>query len=465
MASPRHKWMIVGPTWALASGQSPRASVPVIQKYDTSDLVNAFLKDPTPYLKFNGEDLVHTVQESSTRVAKFFNLDYVATTTRKLFLDTHKRFYLVVCEVHCDAFGFPAVKRDAICEAGFVIRRYAWRFPGDDTKGTVATAFEDARSDGLGGLTELQDQARLRGGVEVEQRWVPDPDTDGLGEWTDVATESNKPDEAVYPLYPLIPDPRKTSHPGAGRTIYFGLIPTASTDLDGLGRSHFDDQDVYEIRTFGRQHHFPCPKKGTRNDCSGPLVWSQPTAPYQIAATFDLIGTSYRVVNVKMPHLKTLRAQASKNNIGLRAPVRFNLPKHSGPNIGTPGLPIPGGPKLESGICFRNIPLTTIVAMFAYNIFKPIVVNIFRLYYLEPLEFCIPGKTPAANPASPSAFPPLPPTPLPFPSSPPVDFTFQDDPTVPTQKFAVGREIQDLKPAEDNTTLDTVKRARDQEVV
>ena len=74
-----------------------------------------------------------------------------------------------------------------------------------------------------------------------------------------------------------------------------------------------------------------------------------------------------------------------------------------------PSLPIPGGPKLAGGICFRNIPLTTIVAMFAYNILKPIVTLIFQLYQLEALELCI--STSAGLPDMGIPSPPLPPIP------------------------------------------------------
>ena len=43
--------------------------------------------------------------------------------TRKLFLNTHKRFYLVVCELHCDAPGLPNAQHSDVLEAGFVVRR------------------------------------------------------------------------------------------------------------------------------------------------------------------------------------------------------------------------------------------------------------------------------------------------------------------------------------------------------
>src|SRR5206468_8487862 len=78
------------------------------------------------------DDLVHNLQPAPVipiglhgLPRRFSNLQYVpdGTNTRKIFLDTHKRFYLVACEVHCDAAGFPKVARDKICEAGFVVRR------------------------------------------------------------------------------------------------------------------------------------------------------------------------------------------------------------------------------------------------------------------------------------------------------------------------------------------------------
>ena len=66
------------------------------------------------------------------RLRRFSELQYVpdGTNTRKIFRDTHKRFYLVVCQFHCDAPGFPRVGRQKICEAGFVLRRRIAHIPG-----------------------------------------------------------------------------------------------------------------------------------------------------------------------------------------------------------------------------------------------------------------------------------------------------------------------------------------------
>lgn len=360
---PRHRWIVTAPAYAHPSGDR-RGTGPIIQKYDTSELVNRFLEDPRASLSYTEEDQVHRVVRLN--VNKFFNLRYQPTGVRKLFLDTHKRFYLVVCSVHCDAPGLPRVERSAICEAGFVVRR----------------------------IVTMK-------GEERRQRWVKHASVDNVGGWEDVISETGRPRDVVYPLYPLVPDPRQPRHAGAGHTLYFGLIPTSSTEMDGRGRPRFDDRTPYEIRCFVRQHQPPCPKKPARNDCPGPLAWSPASERYQLAPALDLIGTSYRPVNVQLPDLAELKAQAAIPGIGLRAPVRFNIPERSGPEVSAPVLPIPGGASLMGGICFRNIPLTTIVAMVVYNIFKPIVVAIFQLYYLLPLEFCIPipslsGSVPGA---------------------------------------------------------------------
>ena len=110
---------------------------PEIQKYETSKLVEAFMKNPQRHLKWMDEDLVHVVQKSAPVIGstgksrRFADLEYVIDPlrTRKIFLDTHKRFYLVVCQIHCDAPGFPRGARADVCRAGFVVRRRTTAIP------------------------------------------------------------------------------------------------------------------------------------------------------------------------------------------------------------------------------------------------------------------------------------------------------------------------------------------------
>ena len=49
-----------------------------------------------------------------------------------------------------------------------------------------------------------------------------------------------------------------------------------------------------------------------------------------------------------------------------------------------------GGDMQGNAICFFSIPLITIIALFVLNLFLPIVVFIFQLWFLLVLRFCIP---------------------------------------------------------------------------
>jgi hypothetical protein len=54
------------------------------------------------------------------------------------------------------------------------------------------------------------------------------------------------------------------------------------------------------------------------------------------------------------------------------------------------GMSLGGGSMGAGAICFFSIPLITIVALFVLNIFLPIVVFIFSLWFLLAFKFCIP---------------------------------------------------------------------------
>src|SRR5262249_4192790 len=105
---------------------------PIIQKYDSPNLVNEFIKDPQHCLAYVDEDLVHAlrpapapVRNTVGKLLRMSDQQYVpdGTNTRKIFLETHKRFYLVVCDLRSDGPGFPGVVGGRVCQAGFVIRR------------------------------------------------------------------------------------------------------------------------------------------------------------------------------------------------------------------------------------------------------------------------------------------------------------------------------------------------------
>ncbi|MGE3309002.1 MAG: hypothetical protein AB7O66_03460 [Limisphaerales bacterium] len=422
-----HPWLLTGPWYRWGDYENPgsgdpyngligRLAPPVFQKYDTSDLVNAFLKDPQRSLKFIEPD--DRVRRITTGTGGH---RYGLTTTgvRKLYLDTHKRFYLVVCELHCDLPGLPNASREDVCEAGFVVRRRVARIP----EGGAAITRKQ-----LGAVTRLRAQLAefeelpvgmkadatlgLRARVVAEYReaqsrlkataqefgirfalegWVPDA-FEGMGSWEEVETHPQTVCEHVYPLYPLIADPTKPDHSGGGRTLYFGLMPTGSADVDAEGDPRYDDRSLYHVRCFVRRHNPKCPKRRERPDCHGEIVWSLPTEHYQLANPFDLSGTSNRPINILLPDLPALEAQVATLQPGQGAPVRMIAPEGSNLEVNVPdgdlGAISKGGPP-GAAICSFSIPLITIVASFVFRLFLPIVMLLFGLWFMLKIKFCI----------------------------------------------------------------------------
>ncbi len=437
-----HPWKLVGPWYRWSAGDGAvyagvpeygRAARPVFQKYADSDFVNAFLADPQHSLRFDdgvpggspGEDVG------------------AESGLRKLFLPTHHRFYLVVCELHCDQLGFPRVNRDEVCEAGFVVRRRhtrietaaaatqvdgwlkslgakrrelarvqrreesaATRLERLAARGTISdpdSFFSPAvkqeyaahKADLEGEIETLVAQlaaAEAKGDVVIEiQGWFGGAHK-GYGDWIGVDEDAGDRSEEIFPLYPLVPAPSDPSSPGHHGTIWFGAVPTGSADLDSDGSARFDDRHVYQVECFVRRHRHPCPRKRIRNDCHGELVWSDPTEPYRLAGHFDVDGTNHKPVMVQLPDLADLKDRAALGGgVGMIAPpastLDYAMPEGDVvPDAGNASGP--GGKGVE--ICFFAIPLITIVAMFLLKIVLPIVVFLFNLWFLLKLKFCIP---------------------------------------------------------------------------
>jgi hypothetical protein len=401
-----HPWMLAGPWYRWPQPGVPssgRTSAPILQKYETGDFVNEFLKDPQHSLVFlENEDRVFETTPRvpplpllSGKISSLFAsavaapggaADNVVQSTgiRKLFLDMQKRFYLVVCELHCDVAGFPQVDRGEVCEAGFVIRRRYVQIPKTAEKPLRKIIRE------RGSAAKIQSAAEELGVFAELQGWIPSS-FDRIGSWQKVEeTPAINNTEKIQPLYPLVPDPRLAQHAGKGRTIYFGVVPTCSADTDELGNARFDDRNLYEIRCYVRRHKPPCPKLLTPNDCHGPLTWSQRTEQFQIASHFDLAGSSNRPVTIQLPDLPALQAQvAADPTIGRKAAVKMVAPK--GSNLETSGqIPNLTGNPPGAAICSFSIPLITIVATFVFKLFLPIVVLVFQLWWMLALKFCIP---------------------------------------------------------------------------
>lgn len=431
----------------MPTERTARATVPVFQKYDTSDCVNAFIKDPQHCLTFVEEDFVQYLERLPDlpalaapfvgRKRRLSDMHLVTTQIRKIFLDTHRRFYLVVCELHCDAPGMPSVNRQDVCQAGFAVRRLRTIFDKAGERAAVkhlrgisaaivnmsiaenfaSKPARDARHRGAGSESamvttalsaaanpaqaqasthlvsarrRLLQWAELYGARVAVEGWMP-TQHEHVGSWQDTTNPVDVVAETVYPLYPLVPDPRALKHAGQGRTIYFGLVTTGGADVDAFGNPRFDDQNLYEVRCFVRRHDPRCPKQAGTQDCHGPLTWSGPTEQYRIAAHFDLKGTSNRPVTIQLPDVPSLQAQAAALKPGEGTPVKMVSPAGSAFQFPQNGQ-IPGSGSMNASpeVCSFSIPLITIVATFVFNLFLPIVVLVFGLWFLLKLKFCLP---------------------------------------------------------------------------
>ena len=358
----------------------------------------------------------------------------VGTGMRKLYLPSHARHYLVVGELHCDVPGFPPPGRDKLCQAGFVVRRRRLEYSADLRPEALAllrkmVAAQAVLAD-LDGLTPMRPKlaqarasriARLKGqgrfdaqrtqadaalaaarqdleawqiehGIRAfKEAWVPGASR-GIGEWLPLLDETPQAlEEAWYPLYPLFANPKDAGHSAHGRALYYGVVPTSAFDTSATGEPRYDDRSTYEMRCVYRQHDCHCPLAGLNTDapdCGGALVWSPPTEQYRLAPQFDLLGTANRPVTIQMPNLAELAAQGMARPIGQFSPVRFVQPQSL--STRTDGKGLSGGSMGGAAICFFSIPLITIIASFVLNLFLPIVVLMFNLWFLLALRFCIP---------------------------------------------------------------------------
>ena len=469
--------MIVAPWWQWTDPETQppgqavdprpldgRLSRPIFQKYDSPDLVNQFLKDPQHCQKFIDDDLVHSLQPSPgpslSKLGKLFRIgarklpdntvvdqQYVpdGTNTRKIFLDTHKRFYLVVSGIHCDGPGFPKVAREKVCKAGFVIRRRTVMPPSSGVKEVEPilrnlaagraklarvnqlSAIEEAAfsasaesgnaeaSNGKLQSTKIESLVKTRaslqallalektrfedwvarfGVVPELQGWLASSQgLDQVGSWQPVEeTPADLGLESSFPLYPLIPDQNEPAHAGQYDTVYFGVLPTSSHDHDSSGRARFDDREFYEVRCWALRHLRPHdPDQPCR--CPDGIFWSVPTRPYKLASHYDLTGTSNQPVTIQLPDLNDLAAQAKPHlGVGFAKPAGSLM--ISGDKDGKPQSPGRSG---SFEICFIPIPLITIVATFVFELFLPVIMFIFQLWWMLALKFCIPPEIDVAG--------------------------------------------------------------------
>lgn len=436
-----HPWKLTGPWYrgeSIGGVAGGRHSAPIFQKYAASDFANRIVEEPQRSLKFVSEDfanrLTYDPNHVITRALRQQNPEQL-----KLFLDLHSRFYIVVCSLNCDVAGFPMVKREQVCEAGFVVRRRFLQVP-DQVKKPLARVMKERaelkaqilKSVNNGNkfskdpttlgqlishqsekirnqfrsakLTRLQQSFALNSSalesliedyqIKRElQGWKP-TDLQGVGNWHAVDESPQTLDEQIYPLYPIVPDPTDKEHTARGQTLWFGLIPTSSGDSSSAGNIKFDDSSAYHVQCFVRRHKPNCPKKNNQNDCSGEVVWSDPSETYQLASAYDLDGASHRPINITMPDLAALKKQADLGPPGRGVGAKVITPENSTPVFSTKMMDLPevGDPETRPNeqFCFYFSLLFFLVAMFLFRLILPIFMFLFQLWFLLKLKFCIP---------------------------------------------------------------------------
>jgi hypothetical protein len=457
-AEPVHPWKLVAPWWrwrrqlADGSAASARQTRPTTQKFNDPKFVENFLKDPQRSLKFDEfVDQVYltnlvpvaplstgplvgkvtTLFAAKDADGKAREATLVAQGIRKLYLQSHSRFYAVVCELHCDFAGFPSPSVDETCEVGFVVRRRVLRFAKgkeneaasllraivhiqaqlaelDETAparpavqrkraamvakkkadGTFAAVRASIAAELTAKRAQLQAWKDDNGVSTVLEGWIPST-LPKIGAWVPVdETPTTTVLDAFFPMYRLTADPANPAHDATGRTIWFGVVPTSAHETEVSGVSRFDDTSAYEIRCFVRRHDKHCPRRVQKPDCDGELIWSRATDVYKLAPHHDLVGTSNHPVTIQMPDLAELAAQASALPFGKFSPVKV-LHKNAFKTTMS-GMTVASGSVGGPAICFFSIPLITIVAMFVLQIFLPIVMLIFGLWFLLAFKFCIP---------------------------------------------------------------------------
>ena len=197
-----------------------------------------------------------------------------------------------------------------------------------------------------------------------------------FGEWVSMPDAPEEVIERSYPMRLLRPDPGDPLHTAHDGTIFWAVVPTGSDEVTAEAVNRFNELDTYEIRVFARDDH---------DDCPGRLTWSAPSRTFRVASFYDPAGSSQRPTEIRLPDFKELEASAAMPSVRMSSPPGSSLEFSK---IG--GIPTKGKVGAGEEICFFSIPLITIIALFVLNLFLPIVVFVFQLWWMLKLKFCIP---------------------------------------------------------------------------
>ena len=174
------------------------------------------------------------------------------------------------------------------------------------------------------------------------------------------------------------------------RSLWFGVIPTHSADIDERGLPRLDNRTVYRVRCLARQHPGP-----GREHCPDRFSWSDPTLPYRVAPHADPDGTKNHRVSITMPDLRAVAARAGRPP----GPGGVEIVQPPGSQLRMNTSSFPPTPSGDLGSvtsrCTFALELFMIVSLFVFSLFLPVVVFVFQLWWLLLLRFCFPSAATA----------------------------------------------------------------------
>jgi hypothetical protein len=419
-APPAHEYALLTPWYVIGRSLqlqqlALRPRRPFLQKYDSPEFVRQIMTDATVSLPFVETDQWATPipiplarRQAATGKAKLVTHSLQRSNLTKLYQPSHNRFYTLTTELFCEEPGLPRPSRTDGVEVGFVMRRILFK-----TSLTTTQIRKFLQDRGPTDITPVTDHdlgdvfgAQLGGhpteaGLVQVQRVVEawTVDASGRGSWRELDDKDNKADhnqlvhggdpEQTMSMW-RIPARASDCATAATRSLWFGVVPTFSSEHAANGSPKLDDNAIYELRCFVRR----LPAAG-HEDCPQPVWWSDVSESFRLASFFDPEGTRNRTATIKMPDLRTLASQAGLPPSG---GVAFETPPGSNLKFDADGkIPTGGSVGSDGEICLFSIELLTIVAKFVFSIFLPIVTFVFQLWWMLLLRFCWPTNAQAKD--------------------------------------------------------------------
>ena len=310
-------------------------------------------------LRFCDDDfmdrLLDTLETQPAELSSFVATQEEGDDELKLYQPIHGRYHLVAASLVCQRPGLPdhRTNRSRGESASFVLRR-------------------------------------LHGAGE--QAWIPARDPTLPGEWRSLSDpEVLATGEDLLPLFPgmFMEAERK-------RELYFGLIPTTSSETFALGENlvlpklvpKLDDDGVAEQRYVIR-----CVFRRPRCEYKTPPLLSEPSAPFVIASYFDPDAPARDVRIATPPKLTSAVFEKMKKGVSLVLSSQLNtklsqIPLANGDNWSFDKDELKNEEAVGGKICSFSIPIVTLVAMILLMVIVSLLNLVFQ--WISLVRKCVP---------------------------------------------------------------------------